>query len=126
MLNIRPITPEDEPLVSKWLEEDEIHRAIGIKWQDVIAPGTVANVVTDEHGVILTVVRYHLALRAAMQFNPEASYRIAKHGNELREMLRKSAEFVGAIEIIIRPGGDAVRFTEKLGFADFSGKYIGV
>jgi hypothetical protein len=81
----------------------------------------------DEDGIILTVVRYHAALRAAMQFNPDATYRIAKHGKELKELLENKAKSIGAKEVIIRPGGKAVRFTEKLGFEDFSGsKIVGV
>lgn len=127
MITVRKVTPDDEALVSEWLEQDETHKAAGIKWSDVIAPKTYAELVLDEDGVILTVVRYHLALRAAMQFNPEASYRNAKHGQELKKLLIDRAEQLNAIEVIIRPGGKAVRFSEKLGFKDFIGsKVIGV
>lgn len=123
----RKLVPEDEELVSKWLEQDEVHKAAGIKWEDVIAPDTVAEIISDEDGVILTIVRYHIALRAAMQFNPDATYRIAKHGKELKLLLEDRAKKLKAKEVIIRPGGKAIRFTEKLGFKDFSGsKVIGV
>ena len=123
----RPLVAEDEPLVSKWLEQDEVHKALGLKWVDVIAPGTYAEVVSDEDGVILTIIRYHAALRAAFQFNPDASYRIAKYGNELKEMLQQRARNIGATEVIIRPGGKSVRFTDRLGFVEFTGsKIIGV
>jgi hypothetical protein len=126
LLISRPVVSEDESLVSAWLEQDEVHRANGIKWADVVAPGTVAEVVSDEDGVILAVVRYHAALRCAFQFSP-ATYRIAKHGKELREMLEQKARNIGAKEVIIVPGGDAVRFADKLGFTDFTGsKIVGV
>lgn len=127
MISTRPITPEDETFVSDWLERDETHRLLGLKWKDVIAPNTHAEIVTDEDGTIITVIRYHLALRAAMQFNPDTPYRVAKHGTELRERLVEHAKEIGALEVVIRPGNKAVRFSEKLGFYDFSGsKIIGV
>ena len=123
----RPLVVEDEPLVSKWLEQDEFHKAAGLKWKDVIAPGTYAEVISDEDGVILSIVRYHAALRAAMQFNPDATYRIAKHGKELKDLLQQRARNINATEVIIRPGGKAVHFTDKLGFIDFNGsKIVGV
>ena len=127
LLTSRRITFEDEPLVTKWLEEDEVHRALGLQWEDVIAPGTYAEVVYDEQGVILSVIRYHAALRAAFQFNPNATYRIAKHGQELKELLQERARNIGATEVIIRPGGKAINFTDRLGFIDFTGsKIVGV
>lgn len=127
MLKTRPLVAEDEPLVSLWLEQDETHRALGLKWEDVIAPGTYAEIVSDENDVILYVIRYHLALRAAVQFNPDTPYRNAKHGVELRELLQKHAREQDAIEVIIRPGGGAIRFADKLQFKDFLGsKIVGV
>lgn len=127
MIVIRPLVPEDEPLVSKWLEQDEVHRANGIKWDALTAPGTYTEIVTDNDGTILTVVRYHAALRVAMQFNPDATYRVAKHSKEIVEMLKQRARGIGAKEVIIRPGGKAVRFADKLGFVDFTGsKIVGV
>lgn len=127
MIVIRPLIPEDEPLVSKWLEQDEVHRAAGIKWEDVTAPGTYTEIVSDEDGVILTVIRYHAALRIAMQFNPDATYRVAKHSKEIVDMMKQRARDIGAKEVIIRPGGKAVRFADKLGFVDFTGsKIVGV
>ncbi len=127
MIIVRPLVPEDEPLVSKWLEQDEVHRAAGIKWEDVTAPGTYTEIVSDEDAVILTVIRYHAALRVAMQFNPDATYRIAKHGKEITNMLKQRARNIGAKEVIIRPGGKAVRFADRLGFIDFvNSKIVGV
>jgi gamma-glutamyl-gamma-aminobutyrate hydrolase PuuD len=123
----RPVVPEDESLVSKWLEQDEVHKANGIKWQDVTAPGTYAEIVMDEDGIILTVIRYHAAIRVAMQFNPDATYRVAKHSHEIVDMLKQRARGIGAKEVIIRPGGKAVRFADKLGFVEFTGsKIVGV
>jgi hypothetical protein len=116
--------PEDEPLVSSWLENDPLHKANNITWADVIEPGTYAEVISDEDGVILSIVRYHAALRAGMQFNPSAAYRVAKHGKELKEMLQQRARNIGAKEVIICPGGKAVRFTDRLGFVDFKGSKI--
>lgn len=121
MIVVRPLVAADEALVSDWLERDETHRAAGLKWKDVVAPNTFAEVVSDQDGVILTIVRYHGALRAAMQFNPDASYRVAKHGIELKELLQNRAKNIGATEVIICPGGKAVRFSDKLGFKDFVG-----
>lgn len=126
MIVTRPLTSEDESLVSKWLEEDEVHKANNIKWADVTAPGTYSEVVSDENGVILAIVRYHAALRCAFQFSP-ATYRIARHGKELADMLKQRARNIGAKEVIIRPGGKAVQFADKLGFVDFTGsKIVGV
>jgi len=120
----RPLLPIDEVLVSEWLSQDVVHSANGIKWADVTAPGTYAEVISDEDGVIITIVRYHAALRVAMQFNPNATYRVAKHGKELADMLKQRARGIGAKEVIIRPGGKAVRFADKLGFIDFTGSKI--
>jgi hypothetical protein len=126
-LTFRKITPEDEPLVSKWLEQDEVHKAAGLKWADVVAPNTYAELVLDDDGVILEVIRYHLALRVAMQFNPDASYRVAKHSKEVVDAIKIRAKALHAKEVIIRPGGKAVHFSDKLGFVDFTGgKVMGV
>jgi hypothetical protein len=127
MIVIRPLSPDDKELVSKWLSQDEVHSANNIKWEDVTAPGTYAEIVSDEDGVILTVVRYHAALRVAIQFNPEATYRIAKNSKDIVVMLKQRARNIGAKEVIIRPGGKAIRFADKLGFIDFTGsKIVGV
>ena len=126
MLITRPLELTDEPFVSDLLERDPVHKENGLKWQDVIASGTVAEVVSDESGNILAVIRYHLALRAAFQFTDE-TYKIAKHGTELKELLQARAKKVGATEVVIRPGGKAVPFADKLGFIDFTGsKIVGV
>ena len=126
-LIFRPLKPEDETLVSDWLARDPVHLLNGIKWADIIAPNTYAEIVMDEDGIILEVIRYHIALRVAMQFNPDEPYRIAKHSKEVVEALKQKTRELNAKELIIRPGGKAVHFAEKLGFEDFTGsKVIGV
>ena len=123
----RPVTPEDEPLVSDWLARDPVHKAAGLTWKDVVAPNTYAEIVTDSDGIVLEVIRYHIALRIALQFNPDEPYRIAKHSKEVVEALKQKTRELNAKELIIRPGGKAVHFAEKLGFEDFTGsKVIGV
>lgn len=126
-LIFRPLKSEDETMVSEWLEHDPIHKLNGITWADVTAPNTYSEVVLDEDGVVLEIIRYHIALRVAMQFNPDEPYRIAKHSKEVVEALKQKTKELKAKELIIRPGGKAVQFADKLGFVDFVGsKVIGV
>jgi hypothetical protein len=108
-----------------WCAKDPVHSANGITWADVTEKDTEAAVVYDEQGPI-SIVRFHKALRVAMQFNPDASYRVAKTADETVDWFGVLARSMGMKEVIIRPGGKAVRFAEKLGFKDFIGKFIGV
>jgi len=124
MIKVRKIVPDDEKLVSGWLERDPVHRAANIKWQSVIENGTEAFLIHNEEDNPLLAVRFHIALRAAMQFNPDTPFTIARHANEIVKWMNTISDTLGAKELIIRPGGKAVRFSEKLGFEDFNGKFI--
>lgn len=123
-LTFRKLDPEkDKELVSGWLERDETHKALSLKFSDVIADGTEAYLVLDGD-VPLMVLRRHLAERLAIQYNPDTSYRNAKAADQVINWIGQKAKESGALEVIIRPGGKAIKFTERLGFSEFSGKYL--
>jgi hypothetical protein len=124
-LNIRKLQPSERELFEMWLSRDTVHRRNEINWEQVIEPGTEAHVVSDDDGPI-SIVRTHNALRCAMRFNTFQPFRVAKSGEEMREWLCGMAKDNGQSEIIIRPVGKAVRFSDKLGFADSNGKFIKV
>lgn len=125
MIYVKKLTKNDPDVaeVEKWLAEDEFHQNMGIKIDDLFAEGTEAAIVYDEQGPI-QAVRFHLALRAASQFNPRAKLRNARAGAEVAKWFQRIARERGCNEVVIRPGGKAVRFTEKLGFLPFIGKYL--
>lgn len=126
MIKYRLIKPEDEPMVSSWLERDEVHKSLGLTWKDVNEEGTVPFLISTEDDIPLLVARLHVSVRAAMQFNPDTPIAIARHANEVIDWMKDMAMKAKAKEIIIRPGGKAVRFSEKLGFKNFIGKFIGI
>jgi hypothetical protein len=125
MIYVKKLTRNDPDTaeVEKWLAEDEFHQSQGIKIDDLFADGTEAAIIYDEQGPI-QAVRFHRALRAASQFNPSARLRNARAGAEVARWFQTLAHESGCIEVIIRPGGKAIRFTEKLGFLPFIGKYL--
>ena len=127
MIYVKKLTRNDPDVaqVEQWLKEDEFHQQQGLKIDDLFAPNTEAALIYDEQGPI-QAVRFHKALRAASQFNPRAKLRNARVGHEVAEWFKKLAKESGCNEVIIRPGGKAVRFTEKLGFLPFIGKFLGV
>jgi hypothetical protein len=116
-------TDPDVAEVEKWLAEDEFHQVQGITIDDLFAPNTEAAIIYDERGPI-QAVRFSRALRAASQFNPNARLRNARAGAEVAKWFQTLAKDSSCTEVIIRPGGKAVRFTEKLGFLPFIGKYL--
>lgn len=117
-------TETDKQLTSKWLEKDEFHTAAGITLDDLFKSGTKAIMACDDKENPLIAIRAHLALRIAMQFNPDSPYRTAKVAKQVVEDLQKTAQDYGALEVIILPGGKAWNFAEKLGFRPFNGLYI--
>lgn len=122
---MRPVTPDDEPLFNSWVEMDAVHKAIGITFADLVKKGTEAWLISDDKGPVI-FLRGHLAFRVAMQFDVRNAYRTAKIAEEVVERLNEIAKEKNAIEVIIRPGGKAVSFSEKLGFMDFNGKFLTV
>lgn len=125
MIYVKKIT-KDSPeaaLAIEWLQNDEYHQSIGLK-PEQIWDGEVA-LVYDEDGPIMAV-RFQKALRAAVQFNPGTRLRNAKAGVEVAEWFQQLAADTGCSEVIVRPGGKAIRFVERLGFKDFVGKVLGV
>lgn len=124
MITVKPVhkgDPEAE-MVAEWLAKDELHQSLGLTMDDVFAHG-YTDLISDEQGPLIAV-RTHLALRAAMQFRPESRLRIARVGAEVVEWMKKEAKEARAAEVIIRPGGKAKNFAEKLGFKEFIGKFI--
>ncbi len=123
MIYVKKIT-KDSPeaaLAIEWLQNDTFHRNLGITTEDLFN-GEVA-LVYDEEGPI-QVVRFQKALRAAVQFNPNARLRNARAGAEVAKWFQKLAADSGCTEVIVRPGGKAVRFVERLGFKDFDGAKV--
>jgi len=126
MIYVRKIDEEkDRLLIANWLANDPEHQALGIKVEDFFESGTEAAIVFDDNGPRM-IIRFHKALRAAVQFNPETPLANARIGKDVREWFENLAVDMGAKEVIIRPGGKAVRFTERLGFENFDGKFIKV
>lgn len=123
MIQIRRAVAEDEALFNSWLAGDPVHKMNGITFADLMADNTEAWLISDEHGPLL-FLRTWTAFRAAIQFQPGAEYRTAKAAWEVVEKMTEMAD--GHREIIIRPGGKAIPFSEKLGFVDFHGKHISV
>jgi len=125
MIYVRKVnkTDPEATLAIEWLKNDEYHQSIGLT-PDQIWDGEVA-LVYDEDGPIMAV-RFQKALRAAVQFNPATRLRNATAGKEVAKWFQKLAADSGCSEVIVRPGGKAVRFTERLGFKDFQGKVLSV
>lgn len=124
MISVKQVfknSPEAK-LVEDWLAKDELHQSLGLTMEDVFEHGYI-DLISDEQGPLIAV-RTHLALRAAMQFRPESRLRIARIGAEVVDWMKKEAEDVNCAEVIIRPGGKAQKFAEKLGFREFIGKFI--
>jgi len=125
MIYVKKIT-KDSPeaaIAIEWLQNDSFHRHLGITPKDLFQ-GEVA-MVYDEEGPI-QAVRFQKALRAAVQFNPKTKLRNARAGAEVAKWLQQLAKDSGCSEVIVRPGGKAIRFVERLGFKDFVGKVLGV
>lgn len=127
MIYVKKITKTDPEAatVAEWLAKDAAHQALGIKPEDIFEDGTETALISDENGPIIAI-RFHRALRVAMQFKPESRLRIARVGVEVVDWIKQVAKAGGEKEVIIRPGGKAVKFAKKRGFLDFVGKYLGV
>lgn len=115
----------ESSMISEWISKDSVHSANGITIDDVFEDDTEAALICDEQGPLI-VARFHKSLRVAMQFRPEARLRIAKIGPEVTRWLQSVAKESKCKEVIIRPGGKADRFTAKLGFKEFIGRFLGV
>lgn len=124
MIKIRAVLPTDESLVSDWLARDEIHRSLDYTWDHLLEKDTTSAIVFDESDIPLLAVRFHKAIRVGMQFNVDQPYRVAKHMREVVAAMQEYAKQNNAKEIIIRPGGKAIRLAEDLGFKDFTGSKI--
>ena len=122
LISLRLVTPEDESLFNTWRDQDETHVTLGLEFSDLIAPGGSAYLISDESGPLI-FMRVWKALRFGMQFDPSASYRTASVAHEVVCKMEEMARNEEASEIIIRPGGKATKFAEKLGFQEFYGKY---
>lgn len=127
MIYVKKISKTDPEAatVAEWLSQDEYHQSIGLKPEQIWEDGTETALVSDENGPIIAI-RFHRALRVAMQFKPESRLRIARVGAEVVDWVKKVAQAGGEKEVIIRAGGKAVNFSKKLGFKDFVGQYLGV
>lgn len=123
-MKVRRLTDADEPLVTSWLEQDELHQQLGLSFKNVVEPGTEAYLVCDDAGVPFITLRLSLALRVGMQFDPGSPFKSAKYAPEVIDWMKRAGALAGAKELIIRPGGKAVNFSTKLGFEDFIGKYM--
>lgn len=127
MIYIREIKKNDKEseLLRQWLEKDAEHQALGIQFDEIFEPGTETALIYDENGPLMAA-RFHRALRIGMQFDPEHSYRTAKVAKEVVKWFRELAQAGNYQEIIIRPGGKAQIFAERLGFDVFDGQILHV
>ena len=121
---VKKTDPEVE-MIADWLANDPDHQKSGIKIEDVFEENTETALIYDEEGPIM-IVRFHKALRAAIQFNPKTRLRNARAGKEVVEWFRQLAVAAKCKEIIVRPGGKARKFAKRLGFKSFIGRFIGV
>ena len=120
---IRPVEPADEDFFNECLSKDKVHQLLGIQFKHLSEGDSY--LVSDESGPLM-FVRLQNALRVAIQFNPDAPLRSARAAKQVVEWFSGMARGRKAKEVIIRPGGGAVRFADKLGFKDFEGKFITV
>lgn len=125
MIYVKKITQNspEAAFVIEWLLADEYHQSIGLK-PEQIWDGEVA-LVYDEEGPIMAV-RFQKALRAAVQFNPATKHRNSCAGKEVIAWFQELAAKQGCREVIVRAGGKAVQFVNRLGFEDFTGQYLKV
>ena len=107
------------------LAKDDLHRAMGLTVDRIFDENTESVEISDENGPLMAV-RFHRALRIAIQFYPNRRFRIAKVAKEVVEWFKSLAKSGLYKEIIIRPGGKARNFANKLGFEPFIGKVVGV
>lgn len=125
MIFSRPLIEGDRDFVTSWLSQDSLHQQLGLKFEDLLVPASESYIVSDSQGPLIAV-RSQKALRIAMQFDPAHPYRTAAVAEEVVDWMRDKARKEGCAEIIIRPGGKAVKFAERLKFLEFVGKYIEV
>lgn len=119
----RPVEPADEEFFNECLSKDKTHQSLGVTFKD-LSDGD-SYLVSDERGPLM-FVRLQNALRVAIQFNPDTPLRSARAAKQVVNWFSDIARGRKAKEVIIRPGGGAVKFSDKLGFKDFVGKYITV
>jgi len=116
-------TDPESDLVVKWLKNDAFHQQVGITEDQIWEPNSEVALIHDENGPVMAV-RFQKALRVAIQFNPETAYRSAKVAKEVVNWFKTLAQKQKCTEIVIRPGGKAENFSEKLGFEPFNGKVM--
>ena len=119
----RLVEATDETFFNECLAKDEVHQKLGIKFSDLEKGDSY--LVSDEHGPLM-FVRLQNALRVAIQFNPDVPLRSARAAKQVVNWFTGMARGRKATEVIIRPGGEAVQFADRLGFLPFDGKYIEV
>lgn len=127
MIYIKPVKRNDEHAaqILEWLAQDALHQANGITAEDIFEEDTEAVVIHDETGPLMAV-RFHKCLRVAIQFSPNSRIRTAKVGAEIVQWFKDLARASNFKEIIVRPGGKAKNFAERLGFKSFVGQSIEV
>jgi len=118
-------TDQEAALVADWLAKDETHQALGLTIDDVFAPNTLLDLISDEKGPLIAV-RTHLALRAAMQFRPESRIRIVKAMPDVLKWLQQEAKDTDCTEIIGRPAPKVENLLGRLGCQSFTGQVLGV
>lgn len=116
-------TDPDARLVAEWLKNDVFHQQIGITEDQIWEPTSEVALICDENGPLMAA-RFQKALRVAIQFNPKTPYRSAKIAKEVVDWLKEIGRKSGCTEVVVRPGGKAKKFTEKLGFEPFDGKFV--
>jgi hypothetical protein len=125
MIYVRKVNKTDPEarIAEEWLANDPEHQKLGIT-PEQIWDGEVA-LIYDEDGPIMAV-RFQRALRAAIQFNPATRLRNAGAGKEVTEWFKLLARQGNCSEVIVRAGGRARQFAERLGFREFIGQFLKV
>jgi len=116
-------TDPEASLVAEWLKNDAFHQQVGITEDQIWEPNSQVALIYDENGPVMAA-RFQKALRVAVQFNPKTPLRNAKVGAEVRDWFKEIGRKNGCTEVIVKPGGKAKKFTEKLGFEPFDGKFV--
>jgi anthranilate/para-aminobenzoate synthase component II len=114
---------KDLPVVSEWLANDPEHQALGITINDFLEDGTEIAMVYDDNGPLMAI-RFHKALRAAVQFNPKTRLRNARVIKEVADWITELAKENDMKEVIVRPGPKPAKLIKnKCKFQDFNGMF---
>lgn len=112
---IRPLTPEDKPLIESWIQAEPGHSDNTFEWYG--QEGTKSLMFSDDSGDVL-VAKFTPCLRIDIDFNPEASpLRTAKVMSKGLSEMEKQARSQGFKEFVFDSLSERLSaFCTRLGF----------